>query len=128
MTKHHYATETAETVLGDDGIIRVHMRPGTTETLATARENVDALADLCGDNKHPLLIDMTGTRGASQDARRHYSSERVTQRVSAAAMLVPTPVSKVLGNFFLGLNKPRHALRLFTSEAEALEWLRDYRS
>ena len=128
MAKHHYITETAETVLGDDGIVRVHMRPGTTETLTTARENIEALASICGDKKHPLLIDMTGTRGANQDARRHYSSESVTERVSAAAMLVPTPVSKVLGNFFLGLNKPRHALRLFTSEADAIEWLKDYNS
>ncbi len=33
------------------------------------------------------------------------------------------PLSRAIGNIFMGLNKPDFPLRLFTSDAEALAWL-----
>jgi hypothetical protein len=35
-------------------------------------------------------------------------------------------VARAIGNFFMGLNKPLIPTRLFTSEAEALGWLREF--
>jgi hypothetical protein len=120
-------TTTAYTTLGEDGIVRVRMRPNTTEDCATARENVAALTEICDGNKRPLLIDMAGSLGATQDARHHYSSEAMSRNITASAMLVTSPISRVLGSFFVGLNRPRHLLRLFSSETDAIEWLKGYR-
>jgi hypothetical protein len=39
------------------------------------------------------------------------------------ALLVGSPVTRVIGNFFIGLNKPRWPVRLFRSESDALAWL-----
>lgn len=119
-------TRTAETVLGEDGILRARQLSGSYDDLAAAQENVAAVATLCNGTKHPLMIDLTGSWGVSRDARRHYSSDAISNQVSATAMIVRSPFTRVLGSFFLGLNKPRHPLRLFTSEPEAREWLRDF--
>ncbi|MYM56218.1 DUF7793 family protein [Thalassovita mangrovi] len=120
-------TKTARTTLGDDGIVRVRMRPNTTEDCDSARENIAALTEICGGKKRPLLIDMAGSQGATHDARLQYSGEAMSRNISAEAMLVTTPVTKVVGRFFVSLNKPRHLLRLFSSEPEAVAWLRQYR-
>jgi hypothetical protein len=45
--------------------------------------------------------------------------------VSAVALIVDTPLSRVLGNFFLAVNKPLYPTRLFDNEASALAWLQE---
>lgn len=42
------------------------------------------------------------------------------------ALLIGSPVSRMIGNFFLGINRLRVPVRLFSDEAEALEWLKRY--
>ena len=121
-------TQTAESVLGKDGIVRVRMLPGTKEDLASAKATIAALSELCDGGKRAVIVDMAGTLSATQDARRYYSSEHATDCMTACAMLVGSPLSKVLGSFFLGLNKPRHPMRLFTSEPEAVSWLKGYQT
>jgi hypothetical protein len=45
--------------------------------------------------------------------------------VSAFAIIIQSPLSRVIGNFFMGLNKPRVPARLFKSEKEAVKWLKE---
>lgn len=127
MAEKCIKTTTSRTMLGEDGIVRVRMIPGTRETLETAQENIAAFLELCAGKKLPVLIDLTDTLGASQEARRLYSGDDVSRYTAATAMIVSSPVTKVMASFFLKLNRPRRILRLFTSEPEAIEWLRQYR-
>jgi hypothetical protein len=41
----------------------------------------------------------------------------------AFAILIDSSVSRVVGNFFLGINKPAVPTKLFTNEKEAVKWL-----
>lgn len=120
-------TTTAVATLGENGIVQVRLRANTMEDGASARENIAALTEICSGKKRPLLIDMAGSEGATHDARLLYSGEAMSRNITALAMLVTTPVTKVVGRFLVTLNKPRHLLRLFTSEEEAIEWLRQFR-
>ena len=43
------------------------------------------------------------------------------------AVLVGHPVSRVLGNFFLGISRPAYPTRLFTDPAAAIGWLKSLR-
>jgi len=126
MARKRYQTQTAETLLGEDGIVRVKMFSDTRESLADAKENIAALAKLCEGRKCPVMIDLAGSRSISQDARRYYSGEEAGRHICASALIVGSPVSRVLGSFFLGLNKPAYPVRLFTSEAEAIKWLKEF--
>ncbi|MBR9652738.1 hypothetical protein [Thalassovita aquimarina] len=126
MSEKRIITKTAVITLGEDGIIRVSSPPGTIDTLATARENARAFDKLCGGKKRPVLIYMEGTREEPQDVRRFYSDLSLSIPVAASALIVSTPVSKVIGSFYIGFNRPRHPIKLFTSESEAIEWLKGY--
>lgn len=126
MARKHYETRTGETLLGEDGIVRVRMFSGSRERLADAKANIAVYDQLCDGRKCPLLIDLNGSHSISQDARRYYSSEEAGKYISASALVIGSPVSRVLGSFFLGLNKPAYPVRLFTSEGDALEWLKEF--
>ena len=43
--------------------------------------------------------------------------------VSAFVVLIDSPISRMLSNFFLRVNKPSYPARLFTSEDKTIEWL-----
>jgi hypothetical protein len=46
--------------------------------------------------------------------------------VSAVALVVATPLSRMMGNFFLTVSKPMAPTRLFDDEASALAWLQEF--
>ncbi|MCX6175173.1 MAG: STAS/SEC14 domain-containing protein [Ignavibacteriales bacterium] len=96
------------------------------ETLNKAKEALEAAKKYTGSKKFPLLVDVRQQKSISREARHFYSSKEVTDNVTALAFLVESTTSKVLANFFLGLNKPPYPTKLFTNEDEAIEWLKGF--
>jgi hypothetical protein len=108
--------------MGDDGILRIEPLPGGTQTYVDAVENLAAMADVGGGRRPPGLGDMRGVRGIDREARALYAD--APQAVSAMALLVGSPLSRAVGTFFIGFNRTRVPTRLFTSETDAIRWLR----
>ena len=52
-------------------------------------------------------MDITKVRAPSRDAREHYASAEAAEIFLAVALLTASPLSRAVGNFFLGLNKAR---------------------
>ena len=99
----------------------------TTEELA--KENIDAqerLRDSLNRAKTRVLIDMTAVTEISKEARDYFANERTVSIQRATALLVNSPVSRLIGNFFLGLNKPISPTRLFTDPKAAIRWLHTF--
>ena len=112
--------------LGEDGIVRIIHLPGAEVTLEDAQETMAAYLKLYKGKRRPLFIDTKTMKSMSRETRKYYASEEAAKVVSAAAIIVGTSVSRVLGNFYIGLSNPHLPSRLFSSEDEALEWLRGY--
>jgi len=119
-------TSTARQWVGEDGILRAVMRTGAEEGLNEAKSNVEACARLAAGRRLPLLVDMRQIRFASREAREYHTGQVPARYSRAQALLVSSPVSRVVGNFMLGLHvaKASFPVRLFTSESEAIEWLK----
>ena len=112
--------------VGADGIARIIHVPGAEVTLADAQETMAAYKKLNNGKRLPLFIDTKTMKSLSREARHFYAGEEAAACASAAAIIVGTPVSKVLGNFYLGLSNPKLPSRLFSSEDEALAWLNGF--
>jgi hypothetical protein len=118
-------TRTAKIWMGEDGVLRGSLRAGADEQLEDAAANVEAAASLAGDRKVPVLIDLRHVHFISQDARRFYAGKRPAKYSLALALVIGSPLSKLMGNFFLWLNKPPFPTKLFTSEQDAIDWLKE---
>jgi hypothetical protein len=112
--------------VGEDSIVRIIYVPGAEPTLEDARKILDAYHKLRKGRRLPLLIDTRTMKSFARGARQLFAGEEAQGCASAAAIIVDTPVTKVLANFYLGLSKPRLPSRLFSSEDEALAWLKGY--
>lgn len=119
-------TRTNKIWLEEDGIVRAVNFPNAKITLEDAKENVATVKKLIKGRKCPLLVDISKVLSLDRDARKYYAEAGEKENISAVALLVGPPLSKVIGNFFIGLNRGVAPLRLFTSEARAIEWLKGF--
>jgi len=46
--------------------------------------------------------------------------------ISAAALIVSNPVSRIMGNFYMGINKTKMPVRMFATTMDAKNWLKDF--
>lgn len=114
-------TRSANLYLGKDGIGRIVLYPKAEITTDKIKENFASLSKITGGKKTPYLIDLRGIKSLNREAREYLSEEKTVSKVSASALLIGSPFSKVIGNFFLGINKPLYPTKMFTSEEKALE-------
>lgn len=117
-------TRTSIYTLHEDGVIVQRLRDNARQTLADAKENVEAYLTLCVSTKHPCLIDGRAALTAEPGVREYYARPEVAERTLAAALLVGSSAMRVIANLFLTVNKPIMPTRMFTVEHEALAWLR----
>jgi len=125
-TRPSVETRTAIQTLREPDYVHVLMKPGIEVSLEDARESSAATLKLAGQRKIRVLVDTRPARGISRDARTHFADSKVRKYTVAQALLIDSGPSRVMGNFFLGLNKPPFPTKLFTSEEKADAWLREY--
>ena len=118
--------EPAHAVHGSENgsVARCDIAPGSTCGLAEARGITDALHAL-GRGRVPLLVDMPEMGRFEGDAREHFVHDQ--GGVTAVALLAGSPVSRMLANFFIGVQRLPVPIRMFTDQAAALQWLEKQR-
>lgn len=126
MESEAITTKVSKVWLGEDGIARVIHTPNAEVTLEDAKETMAAYLKINKGKRLPLFVDTKTMKSLAREARHYYAGEEAAKVASAVAIIVGTPVSRVLGNFYIGLSNPHLPSRLFTSDAEALEWLKGY--
>ena len=75
------------------------------------------------DKKQLLLVDLRNNPKPDREARDYARSKEVVESTKAMAIIVAGPMSKILGNFFMGFNKGDFPVRLFTDKVIAANWL-----
>jgi hypothetical protein len=102
-------------VLGNDA-----HRDGQVYDEEDGRDALSMVDRLVADHERfSTLTDIRRLRKTTAAVRRLPSHPKATR----LALLVDGPVSRMLGNAYMGITKPRHATKLFTEESAALEWL-----
>jgi len=118
-------TPSHKIIFFDNGIVK-DIPFTENETLEKAKEALNTIKVKAGDKKFPLLVDIREQKSITREARQYYSSSEFTNFVIALAFIIESPISKVLANFYLGLNKPPYPTHLFTNETKAMNWLKEF--
>lgn len=110
--------------LRPDGIVHLVWGSGVAMGLEEAVASINAMTELTGGKRAPLLVDAHDALAQDRSARLEFVHRH--DLVSAVALVVGTPVSRMMGNFFLSVSKPVAATRLFDDEASAIAWLQGF--
>ncbi len=108
-----------------DGIVRTKVKENSAIVLEDAIENSKAVNSF-SQPQYPMIVDTTLAKSITKEARDYFSMKGRESKVLAFAILVNSPLSKIIANFFMGLNKPRVPVKLFTDEKLAVEWCKNH--
>lgn len=119
-------TRTARIFIRSDGIISITVLAGSEQTRPDIEESMSQVSRLSNGKKMPLLMDIRESKGIDREGRQYSASVGVGKHITAMAVLMNSTFSRIMGNFWLRTTKPLFPTRLFTSEEDAVAWLRDF--
>ena len=106
-----------------DSILRISIFEQVDIELQDAIEMHQMLLEYSSNQMYCVLLDATKRFNISSEARaliagKEYSSERI-----ATAFVTKSLANKLVGNFFINVNKPSTPTKIFATEESALVWL-----
>jgi hypothetical protein len=116
-------TPTSHYFVRGDGIIVQAVVSNQKQTLADARENTRVFNEIADGRRRLLLVDMQVAYSMEPKAREFYATPEAARFVLALALITPSTTTRIIGNFFLGLNKPAYPCRMFSNVDEGASWL-----
>jgi hypothetical protein len=126
LSMEEVKTRTQIIRMGDDGIVRCQAFKDSHHTLLDSIENIKAVAAVSNGKCSPVLVDIKEVKGIDRDARAYLASDEIAKHQSACALIIESSLSRLIGNFFLGLNKTKFPSKLFNEETSAIEWLKTF--
>lgn len=108
-----------------DGLLVYHPVPGLMLTYEVALQVLEQGLQIASSPK-PTMVLMQDIARVDREARAFFASEEYMRLCSQTALVVGSPVSRVIGNFFVGINRPKYPHKIFDDHELAVEWLRGY--
>ncbi len=124
MVENTINTRCSKLWLDEGGILHEYFFPKTDFVLQDAKQSMAAGLELSEGADFSWLVNITGMKSITKEAREYYG-EVENSHLKAVGLVTNSPVSKVFGNFFLRFNKPEIPVRLFSSEIQAYDWLKE---
>lgn len=118
-------TEYASLEYTDDGILEYRYTPGAMVDLEFARSIVRDARELLGDDAPvPSLVEPGNVKEFTREARTYFAESEDNRAVSSSvALMVESPATRIIGNVFMKVSKPRIPTKLFTNRDAARAWL-----
>lgn len=109
--------------LDNDGLVVLDYLEGVTVEVSDVKEILAAEQALTRGAPIRQLARIDGIAGASSDARAYAAEDEYASAHAGIAIVTTKAVPRILGNFWMRVNKPPIPTRLFSSEDEARAWL-----
>lgn len=115
-------TRTCAFVL-EEGLLVARFLEGVEVSEEDARDNLRATVEITGGRRLPVMVDLRVLKSQSAGARAVLAGPEAARVSHAVALLIGSPLSRVIGNFYLRFNRPETPTQLFSSEVAARAWL-----
>ena len=109
----------------EDGIVIANWK-STYIDLNVAQRAVKYRLECTNNVSYPLLSNIRSIKNGTKAARDFLSSKESCEGITAAAVLIDSPIGSMIGNFFIKINKPFVETKIFTDEQEAKKWLSQF--
>lgn len=116
-----YETDLSWHWMGENGVFYGITKP-VEWTLERCQQVLNLYSKIGNGNKLVILVDATNTLPMSQEVQHFYTRE-LPHRVKASAVLMPVASVMKLAGAFMKLSFSGFSTRLFSNEADALEWI-----
>jgi len=109
--------------LRKDGILVFQPRPGADVSIEFAAKVLELGLEVANGRTRPTLVLMQDLARIDREARTFFASDAYLTLTCQTALVVSSPVSRVIGNFFIGLNRLKYPCKIFDDQEHAVAWL-----
>jgi hypothetical protein len=121
-----FETPTSSYWFDEDGILySISKKVSPLSLEETIKILEDFKQTLPKDKKICMLIDVTHSTESTREVR-DYAAVEFPKFVKAIAMVSSSALGKMLANLFFSIKEQPYPTKMFTDEAEAKKWLKQY--
>ncbi|MFW2512222.1 hypothetical protein ACNI3K_00405 [Demequina sp. SO4-13] len=110
--------------LRPDGVLEITWAANVASGLEDARAAIDAMAALTGGRAAPLMVHVADAGPQDRAARMEFIRQQGV--VSALALIIGNPLSRMMATFFINVSKPDLPTQTFEDPDVALAWLKGH--
>jgi len=110
----------------ENNILYFVYKQGTKMNLEAAKRVVADRLKVQKGVSYPVYCDMKGVKDSDKPARDYLAKEG-SELVTAVAVVIDSPVTRIMLNFYLNINGPITPTRMFTEKDKALEYLATFK-
>jgi hypothetical protein len=110
----------------ETGVLFFVYKDNSSIDLNAAKQVVNDRIQFQRQVHYPIYCDIRGMKKADKAARDFLAKEG-SSYTKGVAIIVDSPMTKIIGNFYLGLNKPTAPTKMFTDKQEALAFLAQFK-
>ncbi len=107
-------------------ITKVVFRDEHDFSLSDAKELLEDLKIICTEKPYPILKIPGKYSSIDNDARKFISSAEGMQFSAAEALVTSYLPHRIIGNFYMSVNKPVKPTAFFEDEENAVNWLKQF--
>lgn len=119
-------TSKFEVTLLEDSIVESYIKAGIVVEIEDLQELKKISSELASHKPYVILVSSGELASFSKEARELSASKNFITNARAKAVVVDSIAKKIIGNFYLKVNKPYLQTKLFSDKTEALSWLRGF--
>lgn len=112
--------------LREDGLVQIDINPEAEVTLDEVIEGTDYIMSVVGDRKFPVLFIANEFSVPSSESRDYLAKKEALPYSLADAYVICSFPQKLIGNFYLKVNKPGRPTKIFTDKEDAIKWLKTF--
>ncbi|MES2590780.1 MAG: hypothetical protein V4608_02760 [Bacteroidota bacterium] len=98
-----------------------------TIDLNLAQKLVEYRISVISGESYPTIANIASVKNVSKPARDFFASEKGCEGITATALLIDSPLGRMIGNFYISINKPLRPVKIFTNQEKAKLWLVKYK-
>ena len=93
--------------------------------LPTAKIATAFRREVTGGKKIPAVADISRVKHVDKSTRTFFASVEAGEDLTALAVILSNPVTRMMGNFFLKFHQPEYPFRFFTNLEQAMAWIEE---
>lgn len=120
-----FETEVIKLTITEDGYAELFVKDNSVYDVKDIIEGKDFSTSYLPHKKIYYLLQMEGDAYPTKEARELAANPEFAKHRGAVAICSDKLAIKLLGNFYIKINKPSTPTRFFSQKEEAVKWLRE---
>ena len=113
--------------LDKDGILySVGKPPAGPRSIDDLRAEMAEFRRVIGEGKYCIIMESSGKGPTPPKEQRDEIARELNSVTKALAVVSSSPLGRMMANLFFSFKPPKYPMKLFSTEREARQWIRQY--